>query len=71
MITLLIIAVYIGTIFLTRYLNGIVEEPYVWLLWFIPFINLLQCIVLVVIILEDSRSPKFWKWFTFKNRNNK
>jgi lipid-A-disaccharide synthase-like uncharacterized protein len=68
MLELILIIIYVSSIFLNRFLNkkiykkSFYKEDIIPLLWFIPFIGTL---FLIIKILEDSDSNT--NWFNGKN----
>ncbi len=71
---LILISIYILTIFISRWLNiqmfryGYSAIPFVW---FIPFINII--VILIVILMETlqtKRGNKFLDWFFLRNQNH-
>ena len=76
-ILLWILGIYIGGIFLTRYLNfvitkieGINETP-PYGMWFIPVLGPLFALVVLVIIYFENRQPGWLRWFKGEHWNNK
>ena len=78
MTILIILCIYIGIVFLCRWLSYIFEHSIppptnIVFLWFVPGVNVILIIILIILIGEENqyfdriKSPKWWKWFTGKN----
>ncbi len=78
MYTLLAILIYVGIVFLARWLNykAIISEkrygPIMFIAWIVPILNIIICIVFILVIISnlELKSDKF-DWFTGKHWKTK